>query len=112
MDELKELKCKYIFADSYNPKYVNGAYGGINSRGEIVINFYLERMPLPHSQTFEIESGKIYQENIEERAPKDLMSSVVRFVENGIILNYNTAKHIHEWLGDHIRSMEKSNENA
>ncbi len=111
MDNLKELKCKYIFADQYNPKYINGAYGGINSRGEIIINFYLERMPLPKAQTYELVSGKIHQEKLEEREPEDHESSVVRMVENGIILNYNNAKEIHKWLGEHIDNLEKTKNN-
>ena len=111
MDDPKELKCKYIFAEQYNPKYINGAYGGINLRGEIIINFYLERMPLPKTQTYELESGKIHQEKKEEREPQDHEHSVVRVVENGIILNYQNAKEIHSWLGDHIQNLENTMKN-
>ena len=53
-----KLKCKYIFKDDFNPVYVNGAQGGINMQGEIVVNFYLERNALPISQTYRIEEGK------------------------------------------------------
>lgn len=105
---MNKLKCKYIFDANYNPKYVNGAYGGVNSRGEIIINFYLERMSLPHSQTFEIQSGKIQEEDIEDRTPEDHQNSVVRMVENGIILDYNNAKDIHKWLGEHINNLENA----
>lgn len=47
-DKKNELKFKYIFDDSYNPVYVNGAHGGVTPRGELVVNFYLERQ---HCQT-------------------------------------------------------------
>jgi len=48
---------KYIFEKDYNPLYVNGAQGGINPLGEIVIDFYLERNAIPVSQTCEIKDG-------------------------------------------------------
>lgn len=41
--DLDKINFKYKFSDAYNPVYVNGAYGGVNPRGEIVINFYFER---------------------------------------------------------------------
>ena len=31
------LKFKYIFDNNYNPKYINGAYGGITPKGEIAL---------------------------------------------------------------------------
>ncbi len=37
------FKFKYVFDDDYNPKYVNGAFGGVNPQGEINLNFYMER---------------------------------------------------------------------
>lgn len=102
---MNKVKCKYIFKDDYNPVYVNGAQGGINPQGEIVINFYLERNALPISQTYGIEDGKIGAQEIDAE-PSDLKNSFVRFVENGVILNYQTAKEIHKWLGNHIKILE------
>lgn len=98
------FKVKYIFKDDYNPKFINGAYGGISPRGEIVVNFYLERIAIPNSQTFKIVDGK-REEQIDSE-PKDHSKSIVRFVENGIILDYNNAKEIHRWLGEHIKKLE------
>lgn len=105
---MDKVKCKYIFDDNYNPKYVNGAYGGINSRGEIIVNFFLERMPLPNIQTFSLKEGNIDSEISGEREPEDHATSLVRMVENGIILNYTNAREIHRWLGDHIDALEKT----
>ena len=103
------VKCKYIFEANYNPKYVNGAYGGISSRGEIIVNFYLERMALPHSQTFTITDGLVTSEVSEAAEPNDHAKSVVRVVENGVILDYMNAKEIHRWLGEHLEKLENLN---
>jgi len=102
---MNQIKCKYIFEDNYNPIYINGAQGGINPQGEIVINFYLERNALPVSQTFGIDNEKISAPEIESE-PSDLENSFVRVIENGIIMNYQTAKEIHKWLGSHIEALE------
>ena len=102
----QKVKCKYIFDDNYNPVFVNGAYGGVNSQGEIVINFYFERAALPNSQTFEVEGDKL-SEIVDERDPKDLANKFVRVVNTGVILDYRGAKIIHEWLGNHISNLEK-----
>ena len=42
-----------------------------------------------------------------ESEPADLKSSYVRVIENGVVMNYSTAKEIHNWLGSHIEQLEK-----
>lgn len=104
--EPKQIKFKYIFADDYNPIYVNGAHGGLNSQGEIIAHFYLERVGLPNYQTAEITpEGKLG--SVIDSDPQDLNQSYIRFVRNGVIMNLQTAKSIHQWLGDHIANLEK-----
>lgn len=108
---IDKIKCKYVFEEDYNTKYVNGAQGGINLQGEIIINFYLERHALPKSQTFEIEpGGRIGKEIFEAAEPSDLKQSFVRHFQSGIILNYNAAKEIHNWLGNHLKGLEELND--
>ncbi|WP_445381587.1 hypothetical protein [Robiginitalea sp. IMCC43444] len=107
MPDQKELKCKYIFSDDYNPTYVNGAHGGITPKGEISINFFFERNALPNSQTYNVnEQGGLAGEVLEKAEPEDLNSSFVRFIKTGIIMNYNSAKAIHVFLGKHIDTLE------
>lgn len=101
----KKIKYKYIFEHDYNPVYVNGAYGGLGPKGEIVANFYCERHPLLKSHTFELlDDTKLGKEL--EREPNDSDVSFVRFVTTGIILNLSTAKDIYKWLGNHIEILE------
>ena len=100
-----EIKFKYIFNYSYNPVYVNGAQGGLSPRGELIMHFYLERMPLPESVTHEInQNGTIGSESDTE--PEDLKNSMVRVIENGVILNYQNARELHFWMGERIKEME------
>ena len=101
-----ELTFKYVFNYGYNPSYVNGAQGGFSPRGEMVINFYLERQPLPESITHEITpEGAIGRET--EVEPKDLASSMVRFIDTGVVMSYENAKVFHAWMGDKLREIEE-----
>lgn len=97
--EQKKIKYKYKFKDDYNPHYVNGAHGGVTPYKEILVNFFLERLPLPKSQEYPINPDNTVGGNSISNDPPDLDQSVIRYVQSGIILNYERAKVIHEWLG-------------
>lgn len=104
-DKNPEFKFKYIFTYDYNPVYVNGAHGGVTPRGELVVNFYQERQPLPNAITHELNpNGTIGKEVAVE--PGDLNKSLVRFVSNGVVLTHQTARELHYWLGEKIKEME------
>ena len=101
-----EITFKYVFNYSYNPAYVNGAQGGFSPRGEMVINFYLERPPLPESISHEITpAGAIGRETGVE--PEDLPNSMVRFIDTGVVMSYENAKVFHAWMGDKLREVEE-----
>lgn len=101
-----ELTFKYVFNYGYNPTYVNGAQGGFSPRGEMIINFYLERQPLPDAITHEITpEGAIGRETAVE--PEDLPNSLVRFIDTGVVMSYENAKVFHAWLGDKLREIEE-----
>jgi hypothetical protein len=101
-----EITFKYVFNYGYNPSYVNGAQGGFSPRGELVINFYLERQPLPEAISHEITAqGAIGREtNVE---PADLASSMVRYIDTGVVMNYENAKVFHAWMGEKLREVEE-----
>ena len=44
--------------------------------------------------------------NVVAEEPDDLKNSVVRFVDSGVILNYESARNIHLWLGERLKEME------
>lgn len=101
-----EITFKYLFNYGYNPTYVNGAQGGFSPRGEMVIHFYMERQGLPETITHEITpDGAIGRETGME--PADLNKSMVRFIDTGVVMNYENARIFHAWLGDKLREMEE-----
>lgn len=104
--DVKEIKFKYHFSNDYNPLYVNGAFGGISSKGEIIINFFLERVALPKEVINKINADGSLGKEIKFN-PEDYKQSILRHIQTGIVVNLNDAKAIHEWLGNKIDLLEK-----
>jgi len=102
---MSDVRFKYIFSKEYNPVYINGAYGGIGPRGELIVNFYLERSPVPNEEVRNILQNGVIGEQVKVE-PLDLQETIIRYIDSGIVMNYETAKVIHEWLGSHIKQME------
>ena len=101
-----EITFKYLFNYGYNPTYVNGAQGGFSPRGEMVINFYLERQPLPDAISHEITpEGAIGLETGVE--PSDLSKTMVRFIDTGVVMSYENARVFHAWLGEKLHEVEQ-----
>lgn len=114
MGKLKKEECpvkkqqiifKYLFAEDYNPVYVNGAHGGVSPRGELVVHFYLERPGIPVAITQEVNSNGTIGQVIEE-VPEDFSQTLYRAVESGIVLNSESARTIHGWLGERIKELD------
>lgn len=102
---MKQINFKYKFDKNYNPIYINGAYGGIGPRGEIIANFYFERHPLPNCEKYDInEDGNRLEHSSTE--PEGHEDNIIRFVETGVIMNIDSAKRVYEWLGKHIENLE------
>jgi len=98
------VRFKYVFPDDYNPVYINGAYGGFGPRGELTINFYLERQPVPKEECRTINDDGSVGEQVKIE-PDDLTHLVVRYVNTGVIMSQETARLIYAWLGEHLAKM-------
>lgn len=109
---MPKLKVKYIKADSYNPSYANGAIGGVNTKGEIIIHFYTEALELPKSQSFAIEGDKLKGEIINEKIPKEDGNTinVDRVINTGVIMSYAEANQVYQWLGKHLETLKLKKE--
>lgn len=105
MSDKAKITFNYHFSENYNPIYVNGAYGGVGPKGEIIINFFLERPGIPISHTHEINNdGSLSSKP--KSVPQNPLSNTIRFIETGIVLSFESAKRIHTWLGQKIEEIE------
>ncbi len=103
--EKPKIVFKYLFAEDYNPVYVNGAHGGVSPRGEIVVHFYLERPGVPVSITHEVTPAGSIGPEIDE-VPNDFKQTLYRAVESGIVMNYESGRSFHHWLGERLKELE------
>jgi len=102
-----KIEFKYVFDDAYNPVYANGAVGGVSPKGEVSINFYVERPAVPRTQIYQLAAdGKIGPEIARE--PSHEHPFAIRFVTAGVTLSLESAKAIHAWLGNQIRTLESA----
>jgi len=102
----KELVFKYKFDSNYNPIYVNGVYGGFNFKGELNMNFFMERLALPYKEVYGIDNKG--EAALKKSVPKNEETlTVIRFIESGIVLSYDSALMIKEWLDKHISLYEE-----
>jgi len=106
-----KVEFKFIFPDTYNPVYANGAFGGIGPQRDLVINFYHERPPIPYSQTHivnEISEHKQMTLGAEvDRHPKLENPLIVRFITAGIVMDEAFARRLHEWLGNKLQQYDE-----
>lgn len=107
--KVARVNFKYIFPDDYNPQYANGVHGGVTTQGEIALNFFVERHPLPFEETFSLNAdGSLGNNLVRSPEVQDGTLMVVRFISSGVILNREAAMRVHEFLGTAIRNLDAS----
>ncbi len=102
----RQIRFKYVFDDDYNPAYASGAFGGPTPRNEIIINFFLERQPIPHSETRAVNKDGTLGEIIQDEGSNDTLK-IIRYVDTGVVMDLKTAKEIYAWLGETIKLIDK-----
>lgn len=102
----KKIQFKYVFKEDYNPIYANGVYGGVNHKGEFVLNFYQERQAIPNSVVHEVEEdGKLG--DVIKKSPEDVDEIMIRYIVAGVTLQYSEAKNIYSWFGKLLKEFEE-----
>ena len=97
----KKIVGNYLVSDIFTEKYANGAFGGFNGK-DFLFNFFVEKQGIPHQ--FEVnlnDNGQVVGIN-------NIGASRVREVHTSIIVNYEVAKSIHEWLGKNLENFENA----
>lgn len=99
-------RIRYEYETEQNAKleYAHGVWGGVNPHGEIELNFYTESDKLPTvSERIVSPDGSIGHEIIPvENDPK----VVLRNIHTRVVMNYNTARAMYDWLDEKLTSLE------
>ena len=95
---------EYIKSHDYKVHHVHGGIGGPNGYGELILNLYFERGPIPRKVTHKIyEDGRLDEKPID----MEIKNSVIRDVYFGLSLNIEHAKSLGKWLIDNAEQLEK-----
>ncbi|MEQ8905172.1 hypothetical protein [Ekhidna sp.] len=103
-DKKEKLNIHYAKSNDFTSNVANGVYGGIAINGTICMNFYIDRVPIPDSVQVQVQKdGKLIEEGY---SGSGVVS--VREVTSCSIMDYNTAKSFHDWLGNKLSELEKA----
>ncbi len=106
-EELLPKRARFIYKirDDFRRVFVNGVYGGISTRGELRMDFFLEHFPIPEDEVMEVtpEGGV---KHIPKPQPEEV--TAVREVIVGLLMNQDQALSIAEWILEKVKAFEKA----
>jgi hypothetical protein len=100
-----ELVFKFLNSPQYRTLHVDGAFGGVTSRGLINLSLYSEHPYIPSKVTYQFNQNGTSQEL--RREPEIPDASVIREIEVSAILDLQVAKSIRDWLDGNIKILEQ-----
>ena len=94
-------KIKFIFkkSEDYKLHFVNGAYGGFTTHGDLICNFFFESQGMPTEQEADIEGTQIKFHKVKHAEVPEYM----RDVKFGIIMTPQQAVSLRNWLNKQIK---------
>ena len=107
MDEdRRPLRIRYEYEQCPETRleYAHGVWGGINSQGEVELNFYTESDKLPpFSEQIVAPDGSFGHETA---SYDEDLKVITRRIHTKLLLNYYTVKAVIEWLQDKADALE------
>lgn len=86
---------EYKISPNFAVYAVCGAFGGLNSHGEIIMTLYNEKVAIPERQTYKIDDdGTIDKQPISV----EKNDAIIRHVMFGVSMNPSVARSVGEWL--------------
>jgi hypothetical protein len=102
-NEQQEVVFKYVKSNFFRVIHADGAWGGLNPRGNIHMSFYNERAALPDTSTLTISSDG----NLVKPEEPQTSGAVIREIECDVILDLRTAIGLRKWLDDQIKQLQE-----
>jgi hypothetical protein len=105
--ERSKIRFVYHTSEDVRPIYVNGAYGGITPKGELICNFFLERMDVPSEEKMPLVKGMPQLDKIErkfrtEREPDEFVMR--RDISAVLIIPIQEVANIANWMLDKLKA--------
>src|SRR5687767_14203253 len=107
------IRFKYLIEDDYAPIYANGAHGSTTAHGELVLSFYMERTPVPLSETNNVSAeGLIVRGDKLEESGGGGELMVLRQVCTGVVMSLATAERVHALIGKLLANVKALEQEA
>ncbi len=100
-DEKDKIIVHNKVSPNYRSMHVDGAFGGITTRGYISLSFYAERNAIPKTTEFNVVENKL-----EKLRDTGGLTGILREFEAGIYMDLNAAKELKKFLDDRITELE------
>ncbi len=111
MEKPKVVKFVFKKAADYRLFPVNGAWGGITTRGDFILEFFVEHSTTPNFVIQEIiPGGKPGNEIKRDVGEIEEGISVTRELVGGVLLSLSTAKSIADFINEKCKKIEQKND--
>lgn len=100
----KTFNFKFVKASDFKTTGINGVFGGINIRGHLNMNFYIDTVFVPEEIKHNVTAtGKLGTE-----IPLDSTSEgiALREIPFGVTFDISAAKSIIQWMQKHVDAYE------
>ena len=100
------FKVKYVYkkSDDYKLHFINGAYGGFTSSGDLVCNFYFESQDIPAEEEAIVEGAQITPIEKDDSDTKKF----VRELKSGIIMTPQEMVALRDWFNIRIKQFNET----
>ncbi len=103
----QEVDFRYIVEKDYKIHAANGAFGGLTTRGEFKLDFFIEGSPIPNAVSHGLdEKGRLLSET-----KRDQPQSFDRRIQVGVLLSREHAEGIALWILEQIKAYNDAREN-
>ena len=105
---MAEFKIKYKKSNSYKMVPVNGVWGGLDGKGNITCEFFVEKVDHPEFTKLVVDEKNraVKEEGIQRKTTE----GIVREFQVGMTLEPHLAKTIGEWLLTKVNEFDKIKE--
>lgn len=102
---VKKARFVYRKPDDYEPVYVNGVYGGITPRGELLAHFFIEYSDIPLQESYDVKDNELDQDSriVDHRHDRQEGEVVyTRDIRTGILIPAHQIQSMIKWMQEKL----------
>ncbi len=99
--DIPEITVNYKKSDSYRSYHADGFFGGLTPRGYLYMEPFIDRRVTPKTMVHKIIDG-----SIDSGTVKESLEGTIREIECGIIMDFETARTLRDWLEGKIKEYD------